>query len=62
MKWLLNLFRKKSLKKRFLTDIEYNTLRKEKQDKTDAILDKISKVGYEGLSKSEKEFLKKLDK
>lgn len=60
MKWLLNLFRKKSVKKRFLTDIEYNTLRKERQDKTDAILDKISKVGYEGLSKSEKEFLKKL--
>ncbi|MEX2595419.1 MAG: rhomboid family intramembrane serine protease [Salibacteraceae bacterium] len=35
---------------------------KETQAKTDAILDKISKSGYENLSKEEKEFLFKLSK
>lgn len=40
-----------------LTDEEYNTQKVEKQKKIDAILDKISKTGYENLTKEEKEFL-----
>lgn len=39
------------------TDEQYNMEKKAKQEKTNAILDKISKSGYESLSKSEKEFL-----
>ena len=39
------------------TDEEYNYERKLRQDKTDVILDKIAKSGYESLSKSEKDFL-----
>jgi membrane associated rhomboid family serine protease len=41
----------------FKTDEEYNLEKRKKQDKTDAILDKIAKSGYESLSKTEKEFL-----
>ena len=40
-----------------LTDDEYTKVRAEKQKKMDAILDKISKNGYNSLSKEEKEFL-----
>lgn len=40
-----------------LTDEEYNRRRAENQRRVDEILDKISKHGYEALSKSEKEFL-----
>ena len=39
------------------TDEEYNYERKLRQEKTDLILDKIAKSGYESLSKSEKDFL-----
>jgi membrane associated rhomboid family serine protease len=39
------------------TDEEYNMDAKARQQKTDAILDKISKSGYESLTKAEKEFL-----
>jgi membrane associated rhomboid family serine protease len=61
-KMLRNLFRPKpkltvskgGTKK---TDYEYNEEKKLRQQKTDAILDKISKAGYESLSKAEKEFL-----
>lgn len=42
---------------RFKTDEEFNLEKKQKQAKTDAILDKISKSGYESLTKAEKEFL-----
>ena len=42
---------------RFKSDEEYNLEKKQKQIKTDAILDKISKSGYESLTKAEKEFL-----
>jgi len=60
IKILINKFIKsKPIKKRSLTDLEFNTLRKEKQDKIDQILDKVSKVGYNNLTKSEKDFLKK---
>lgn len=40
-----------------LTDDEYNAQRAQHQKKIDEILDKISKGGYESLSKEEKEFL-----
>jgi len=39
------------------TDEQYNMEAKERQKKTDVILDKISKSGYESLTKAEKEFL-----
>jgi cell division protein FtsL len=38
-------------------DYEYNEEKKARQEKTDAILDKISKSGYESLTKAEKDFL-----
>ena len=41
----------------FKTDEEYNMDARTRQAKTDAILDKISKSGYESLTKAEKEFL-----
>jgi membrane associated rhomboid family serine protease len=40
-----------------MTDYEYNAQRAERQKKIDAILDKISKSGYESLSSDEKELL-----
>jgi len=39
------------------TDIEYNNLKREHQNAIDHILDKISKGGYESLTKEEKELL-----
>ncbi len=48
---------KKGGNARMKTDEEYNEEAKFKQEKTDAILDKISKSGYESLSKKEKDFL-----
>jgi hypothetical protein len=39
------------------TDEEFISEAKERQAKTDAILDKISKSGYESLTKAEKDFL-----
>ena len=39
------------------TDEEFNFDKKQRQEKIDAILDKIAKSGYESLSKAEKEFL-----
>ncbi len=40
-------------------DIDFNAQKVERQKKLDAILDKIKVKGYDGLSKSEKEFLAK---
>ncbi len=40
-----------------LTDDEFRANKKAKQEKLDAILDKISKRGYDALSKEEKDFL-----
>lgn len=48
---------RKSNKSKFKTDEEYNLEKKQRQQKTDAILDKISKSGYESLTKEEKDFL-----
>ena len=43
--------------RRPLSDDEYNRRRADDQKRVDAILDKISKSGYDKLSKEEKEFL-----
>ena len=47
----------KTRSSQFKTDEDYNLEKKRKQEKTDAILDKISKSGYDSLTKAEKEFL-----
>ena len=39
------------------SDADYNVAKKEKQARVDAILDKISRSGYDSLSKEEKDFL-----
>jgi len=41
----------------YLSDEEYNYQKKQNEDKINRILDKISKNGYESLSKEEKDFL-----
>lgn len=41
----------------FKSDEEFNLEKKRRQEKIDAILDKISKSGYESLTKEEKDFL-----
>lgn len=43
--------------RRTVNDEDYNAGRKAKQEKLDAILDKISKAGYPSLTKEEKDFL-----
>lgn len=62
----INLFRRKERHRlkvkrgadvRNMTDEEYNADASARQRKIDKILDKISKSGYESLSKSEKDFL-----
>ncbi len=63
--WFKGLFRKNpnmKVKKggrtaQFKTDEEYNLEAKQKQAKIDAILDKISRSGYDSLTKAEKDFL-----
>lgn len=47
---------------RFKTDEEYNAIKHDSEARTDAILDKISRSGYESLSREEKEFLFKQGK
>ena len=49
--------KKKTTHQRPLSDEEYNKRRAAEQKKIDEILDKISKSGYDKLSKEEKEFL-----
>jgi membrane associated rhomboid family serine protease len=54
---------KKSAKNvKYMKDEDFNLEKKKNQEKTDQILDKISKSGYDSLSKSEKEFLFKQSK
>jgi len=48
--------------KRHTNDFEYNSIKKEKQKHLDFILDKISKAGYDSLTKEEKETLFKMGK
>lgn len=66
MESFFNLFRRKKRPKltvkhgrdvRQMTDDEYNANAKLRQDEMNRILDKISKSGYESLSKKEKDFL-----
>ena len=38
-------------------DMAYNAQKKARQDRVDAILDKIRKSGYDSLTKDEKQFL-----
>lgn len=49
-------------RRRVLVDEDYNAARKAKQERVDAILDKISRSGYDSLSKDEREFLFKASK
>lgn len=57
--WLKNIFKTKTIKKRIISDDEYNSIRKDKQDKINKILDKISEKGYSSLTKNEIDFLNK---
>ncbi len=66
--WIKSLFKASSKSKmkvaykRSVSDDEYNYNKKVTQEQIDLILDKISKSGYESLSKSEKEILFKASK
>lgn len=55
--WLKNIFKTKPVNKRVLSDDEYNLLKKNKQDRVNEILDKISIKGYSSLTKKEIDFL-----
>lgn len=59
--WIIELFRaKKPIQNKFKrskTDDQFNAERRERQIKTDSILDKIAKSGYESLTREEKDFL-----
>jgi hypothetical protein len=57
--WLKNLFKSKpnKVKKRFISDDEFNAMKKGREDKLNSILDRISKEGYDSLSQHEKNFL-----
>ena len=57
--WLKNIFKTKPIKKRIISDDEYNSLKKDKQDRINEILDKISEKGYSSLTKKEIDFLNK---
>lgn len=57
--WLKNLFKSKpnKVKKRSISDDEFNAMKKGREDKLNSILDRISKEGYDSLSQHEKNFL-----
>jgi hypothetical protein len=57
--WLKNLFKSKNnqVRKRVISDDEFNDMRKKREDKLNSILDRISKEGYDSLSQHEKNFL-----
>lgn len=57
--WLKNIFKTKPKKKRIISDEEYNLMMKNKNDKMNKILDKISKKGYSSLTQKEIDFLNK---
>lgn len=60
LSWIKSFFvfkNKNKVKKRFISDEEFNYIKKKKGDKLDSILDKIAKDGYESLSIHEKNFL-----
>lgn len=57
--WFKGLFKSKpkEVKRRFISDDEFNDMRKKREDKMNSILEKISKKGYDSLSQHEKNFL-----
>ena len=57
LSWFKKLF-KTNVEKRLIDDYEFNSIRKEKEDELDRILDKISEKGMKGLTKKEQQFLK----
>lgn len=54
--------KKASQRKRPMDDYEFNGQRNAEQKKIDKILEKISRSGYESLTKAEKDFLFKAGK
>jgi len=66
LNWVVSLFSGNSKIKvtyrRKPSNEDYNSNQKAKQQKIDAILDKISKAGYESLTKEEKDYLFKASK
>ena len=58
LSWFKNLFKSKPVEKRFVDDYEFNSIRKEKEDELNRILDKISEKGIKSLTKKEQQFLK----
>jgi hypothetical protein len=61
LSWFKKLFKKK-VEKRFIDDYEFNSIRKEKEDELNRILDKISEKGMKSLTKQEQKFLKNKNK
>jgi hypothetical protein len=60
LNWIKSFFvfkNKNKVKKRFISDDDFNDMKKKKEDKLNSILDKIAKNGYESLSIHEKIFL-----
>ena len=58
--WLKNLIKSKSIieiRKRNISDYEFNAMRTAKEKKLNSILEKISKNGYDSLSQHQKNFL-----
>jgi hypothetical protein len=57
--WFKNLFKSKptEVKKRNISDYEFNAMRSAKEKKLNSILEKISKNGYDSLSQHQKNFL-----
>lgn len=61
LNWFKKLF-KTNVEKRLIDDYEFNSIRKEKEDELNRILDKISEKGMKSLTKKEQEFLKNKNK
>jgi hypothetical protein len=57
LNWFKKLF-KTNVEKRLIDDYEFNSIRKEKEDELNRILDKISEKGMKSLTKKEQQFLK----
>jgi len=57
LSWFKKIF-KTNVEKRLIDDYEFNSIRKEKEDELDRILDKISEKGMKSLTKKEQQFLK----
>ena len=57
--WFKNLFKSKPVvvRKRVVSDDEFNAMRSAKEKKLNSILEKISKNGYDSLSQHQKNFL-----